>query len=955
MPQVLYATELQRSGERACVNSGRECFSPAIFVLREKKEGPVNRAMEKSSRDTPSAEGGYKAEQIVRDFARMQSRLAKIVELAPVAIHEFRIAADGRMTMPFATAAIEDIYGFPPEQLERDFSVGRELVHPADRGPLNERIEQSRQTLAPFHDEWRVLHPAKGEIWVECHSTPERQADGSTIWYGYLRDITERKRAEERLRNSEERYRALHRDNPVMIFTLDPSGKVLSLNPAAVTQLGYREDELAGLSVLKVFHPDDRDAVERQLKQCLAEPHRVHHWQFRKVRKDGQMLWVEELAQPVKDLSGDVNVLIVCQDVTERRRNLDLLERRERQFRTLAENSPDVIIRYDRQGRRLYVNPAYEREIGEPVERALNKTVDEHWLLDTPVGEYKASLTEVLRTGAPARVSLFSHRANGSRVIQEVRIVPERNGAGEVIGALAIGRNITAIKEAEMRLRALVENLPDFVSRFDREARILYVNPTVIRTIGRPYEHFIGRTLCELQTTGSTAEDLRLHNAVLRAFEEGRANALESRWIQPDGVHWFEIRHIPEKDDQGNVTSILGIVRDVTKRKLAEEEIRRLNTSLEQRVRERTAELTAERTKLKSMLESISDGFNSFDRDFRYTYVNPAAAKTLHTTPEQLLGACLWDKWPMAEDSIFGREFRRSLAEGVPIQFEGYYPEPLNTWFDIRCYPSDEGLSVFFSDITEHKRAELEIQRLNEDLKTRAAALEAANKELEAFSYSVSHDLRAPLRSIDGFSRILLEDYDDKLDDEGRECLQTVRAASQRMGRLIDDMLQLSRISRSEMHLEPVDMSAMAEGIAAILKDEESNRQAEFVIQPGLVVCADGRLLRIALENLLGNAWKFTGHEPLARIEVGRGGDPTNPSYFVRDNGVGFDMAYVHKLFGAFQRLHTTAEFPGTGIGLATVQRVIHRHGGQVWAEGEIGRGATFYFTLPGKEACHDA
>jgi len=175
------------------------------------------------------------------------------------------------------------------------------------------------------------------------------------------------------------------------------------------------------------------------------------------------------------------------------------------------------------------------------------------------------------------------------------------------------------------------------------------------------------------------------------------------------------------------------------------------------------------------------------------------------------------------------------------------------------------------------------------------------------------------------------------------------------MGRLIDDMLQLSRISRSEMHLVPVDVSAMAEGIAAMLKDEDPNREAEFVIQPDLVVYADGRLLRIALENLLGNAWKFTGHESLARIEVGRGGDPVNPSYFVRDNGVGFDMAYVHKLFGAFQRLHTTAEFPGTGIGLATVQRVIHRHGGQVWAEGELGRGATFYFTLPGKEACHDA
>jgi PAS domain S-box-containing protein len=915
----------------------------------------VKSALKASPRLPSNPEGEPQSEQIARDYARMQSRLAKIVELAPVSIHEFRIAADGSMTMPFSTAAIEDIYGIPPDQLAKDFSVGFDLVHPDDRRSLSVRMEESRRTLAPFHDEWRIIHPVKGEIWVECHSTPERQTDGATIWYGYLRDVTERKRAEERLRNSEERYRALHRDNPVMIFTLDPAGNVLSINPAAVEQLGYREEELTGSSVLRVFHPDDRDAVERQLKKCLAEPHRVHHWQFRKIRKDGQMLWVEELAQPVKDLAGGVNVLVVCQDVSERRRHLELLERRERQFRTLAENSPDVIIRYDRQGRRLYVNPAYAQEIGERPEQALNKTIDEHWLLDTPISEYKARLMEVLEKGIHTRVSLLSHRPDGSHVIQEVRLVPERNGAGEVVGALAIGRNITAIKEAEIRLRTLVENLPDFVARFDRQARVLYVNPAVMRTVGQPLEHFVGRTLPELGTTGDSEEDLRLHNAVLRAFDEGQANALESCWIQPDGVRWYEIRHVPEKDDQGNVTSVLGIVRDVSKRKQAEEEIRRLNTSLEQRVRERTAELAAERTKLKSMLESISDGFNSFDRNFHYTYVNSAAAKIMHTTPEQLLGACLWDQWPLADHAIFGREFRRSLAEGIPIQFEGYYPDPLDVWFDVRCYPSDEGLSVFFSDITEHKRAELEILRLNKDLKARAAALEAANKELEAFSYSVSHDLRAPLRSIDGFSRILLEDYHDKLDEEGRESLRTVRAASQRMGRLIDDMLQLSRITRSEMRLEPVDLSAMAEGIAAMLKDEEPDRKAEFAIEPGLVACGDGRLLRIALENLLGNAWKFTSHRPLARIEVGRAGDPAAPSYFVRDDGVGFDMAYVHKLFGAFQRLHTTAEFPGTGIGLATVQRIVHRHGGQVWAEGETGSGATFYFTLPGKEACHNA
>jgi signal transduction histidine kinase len=268
---------------------------------------------------------------------------------------------------------------------------------------------------------------------------------------------------------------------------------------------------------------------------------------------------------------------------------------------------------------------------------------------------------------------------------------------------------------------------------------------------------------------------------------------------------------------------------------------------------------------------------------------------------------------------------------------------------------------------SEAARAEEEIHRLNADLERkvteRTAELAAANQELEAFSYSVSHDLRAPLRAIDGFSQAVIEDYADKLGDQGRDYLNRVRAATQHMGHLIDDLIKLARVARAEMKRETVDLSALAGSVLVDLQTSEPTRKVDSHIEPGLVAAGDARLLRVALDNLLGNAWKFTGKKARARIEFGvlqqaspgmdevdRLGNKLPKTgeqvFFVRDNGVGFDMTYAGKLFSAFQRLHNVSEFPGTGIGLATVRRIVHRHGGRVWAEGVAGKGATFYFSL---------
>ena len=367
--------------------------------------------------------------------------------------------------------------------------------------------------------------------------------------------------------------------------------------------------------------------------------------------------------------------------------------------------------------------------------------------------------------------------------------------------------------------------------------------------------------------------------------------------------------------------------------------------ALEARVQRRTRELTHSREEMDQFFAMSLDLLCIADLEGKFTRVNPAWEETLGWTPGDLT-ACPYISLVHPDDAeSTSRESMKLADGGTTINFENRYrcKDGSYRWLSWKAAANrDRGLIYAAArDVSAEKRAARELQQY-------AAELSVANRELEAFSYSVSHDLRSPLRSIDGFSQALLEDCGDRLGAEGQEHLRRIRGAAQHMGRLIDDLLKLARVTRAELVVEPIDLSAIARRTLTRLSDAHPDRQVDWEVQTGLHTTGDARLMEIAIGNLLENAWKFTGKRSAARIEFGMRNGAGNPrEYFVRDNGAGFDPAYASKLFGAFQRLHHASDFAGTGIGLATVQRIVTRHGGHIRAEGAPGQGATFAFTLP--------
>ena len=664
---------------------------------------------------------------------------------------------------------------------------------------------------------------------------------------------------------------------------------------------------------------------------------------------------IGQIAPPVILLYPPATVLI-CQLFLlqqARQRDEDALQENETRYRRLIEGSPDVMYIFSSQRGGVYFSPQAARLFGCSLE----------YLYDHPFLWNQS----IHPDDVPSVIAAIQEFAVGGNFSIEYRVQDTRgqwhwlldrsigrhqNGDEVLIEGLAT--DITERKQTEAILaertqfiESLLNLTPDVLYIYDLvERKNVYSNDGIQKVLGYTVE--------EIQAMREQMLPFLMHpddwQTYLSQTVQRYAQAQESEQIyhqyrmrHVDGSwRWLEAREtIYQRQPDGSPRQIFGVIHDTTDRKLAGEALRQSE--------ERYRSLFNGMTEGFALHEILCDT-EGVPHDYRFLEINPAFERLTGMKRADVIGRLQSQAFPN-EDPKWVEMYGRVALTGEPCQFENYSPV-LKRHFEVFAYrPAPRQFAVLFMDITDRRHAEEEIRRLNAELeqrvRDRTAQLESANTELEAFSYSVSHDLRAPLRHVTGFVELLNKRAPDALDDKSQHYLQVISESAQQMGRLIDDLLSFSRMGRVELSKTQVNMNQLVQEAIAILQQETQGRDILWRIEPLPDVSGDPALLKTVFTNLIANALKFSRTRPQAVIEIGLSAETDETIFYVRDNGAGFDMKYVDKLFGLFQRLHRAEEFEGTGLGLANIRRIIHRHGGRTWAEGAIDQGATVYFSLP--------
>jgi PAS domain S-box-containing protein len=884
----------------------------------------------------------------ITERKRADERFRLVVEAAPSAM----IMVNEKGLISLVNTQTERLFGYTRTELlgkPMEILVPERFraAHPAVRDGFFEH--PSARAMGAGRDLFGLRKDGV-EVPIEIGLNPIRTDEGPFVLASII-DITERKGAEEGLRKSEERLHTIIENLSEGLVLSDLDGQLLHWNQPGLDMFGFSSMKEALLKLpefeklLELSTLDGRvlKLEEWPLARILAGDHLSNYeLVLRRLDKDWSRIFSYG-GTIVKEPTGGALAFVTITDITESKQAEEKLRRSREQLAGVIGSARDAIISIDEQQRIVLFNNAAERMFLFPAEDAIGQPLDRfiperfraaHHLRVEGFGETPA--TGRSTGGLGARYGL---RADGEEFPLEASI--------SQIDSDGLKLSTFILRDTSERTRA------EEVLR--EQTRILDLAPILIRDLS---DRIVLWNTGAEQMFGWTADEALdkishtlLHTQYPRPLEEIKARVLAHGHWEGELVHVRKngerivvaTRWVLHRDKQGQPKAILAVNNDVTEHRRMEEA-------------ERSSEL-----RYRRLFESAKDGILILDGDTGHIVdVNPYLIQLLGFSKEEFLGKELWQLGFFEDIDASKLAFTELKARGyiryddLPLKNRDGLLMRVEFVSNSYMAGASRVIQCNIRDITERMRAEEKIRRLNEELEERiaerTAELRTANKELEAFSYSVSHDLRAPLRHINGFSQALLEDCEERLDETGKGYLREVRGASREMAQLIDDVLQLARITRSEMKREEINLSELARSVIAELKKANGRQGVSVKIEEGLVTRGDKRLLRVVLSNLLGNAWKFTSKRDNPEILFGSEQKNGEVFYFVRDNGAGFDMAYVKKLFGAFQRLHTAGEFEGTGIGLATVQRIINRHGGRVWAEGSVNAGATFCFTLPGSK-----